>query len=148
MLNNSSSEPAVSGNGPVIIEALDYRPSILILIMISYIVLHISSTWVVNYTFEYAGVEVEDEQKDTGTAIGKIENVLVLTLMLLEAYTALGVIFAAKSIVRAEDLDTGDTSYYLTGTIANFTYSVVIGVLLHISIRFIVTLNLLSSVPI
>jgi len=80
----------------------------------------------------------EDNTEDTGKAIGKTENVLILSLMLLEAYTALGVIFAAKSIVRKSDMDQRDTSYYLTGTMANFTYSVVVGLLLHVALRGIV----------
>ena len=58
--------------------------------------------------------------------------------MMLEAYTALGVIFAAKSIVRKSDMDKGDTTYYLTGTLSNFTYSVIIGVSLHVILWLIV----------
>lgn len=86
---------------------------------------------VVAIAFRYARVTYgemdEQDVVDTGRVIGKFENVLVFCLMLLEAYTALGVIFAAKSLVRRSDMSTGDTSYYLTGTIANFTYSVVVG---------------------
>lgn len=62
-------------------------------------------------------------RQDTGTVIGKIENVLVLVLVLLGAYTALSVVFAGKSIVRKDDMGRGDTSYYLTGTIANVAFS-------------------------
>jgi hypothetical protein len=94
----------------------------------SYALLLSSSGIVVEWALDAADIDAGDQQRDTGTVIGKAENVLVLTLMLVEAYTALGVIFAAKSIVRKSDMDTGDTSYYLTGTIVNFTYSVLVGV--------------------
>lgn len=65
-------------------------------------------------------------QRDTGQIIGKCENVLVYLFIILEAYTALGLVFAAKSLVRKEDIDSDDTSYYLTGTLVNFTYSIVV----------------------
>jgi hypothetical protein len=143
-MSNSSSLPELGNSGPILIQALDYHISVLFLIILSYVFLHISSTCAVNYALQYAGVEIDDDKKDTGTAIGKLENALILTLMLLQAYTALGVIFAAKSIVRAEDIDTGNTSYYLTGTIANFTYSIIIGVLLHIVLRYVAKLDIVS----
>lgn len=72
---------------------------------------------------------IDKSQQDTGRIIGKCENVLVYTFVLLGAYTALGLIFAAKSLVRKEDIDSDDTSYYLTGTLINFTYSIVVGLL-------------------
>jgi len=71
---------------------------------------------------------LDKTQRDTGRIIGKCENVLVYLFMVLGAYTALGLIFAAKSLVRKEDIDSDDTSYYLTGTLVNFTYSIVVAV--------------------
>lgn len=68
-----------------------------------------------------------DVDQDTGWLIGKMENVLVLTFVLQGAYTALSIIFAAKSFVRKEDISSGNTTYYLAGTLLNFTYSVAIG---------------------
>lgn len=139
---------SVGTGGPILVDGLDYSVAVLVLVVAGYGLLHATSGRVVDAAFRYAGIEVTDEQKDTGTAIGKIENVLVLTLILLEAYTALGVIFAAKSLVRADDMDTGNTSYYLTGTLANFTYSVVVGVVLHLLIAFVITYDVLAGVPI
>lgn len=66
---------------------------------------------------------------DTGRAIGKTENAIILSLVFVEAYTALGIIFAAKSFLLARDTESGDTTYYLTGTLANFTYSLLYGAL-------------------
>ena len=68
---------------------------------------------------------IGSEVRDTGFVIGKAENVLVYVLIFAGAYTALALVFAAKSLVRREDITSGDTTYYLAGTMVNFTYSVV-----------------------
>lgn len=65
------------------------------------------------------------EVKDTGFVIGKAENVLVYVLIFAGAYTAMALVFAAKSLVRREDITSGDTTYHLAGTMVNFTSSVV-----------------------
>lgn len=69
-----------------------------------------------------------DIEEDTGWLIGRLENVLVLTLVIAGEFTALSIIFAAKSWVRREDTASENTTYYLAGTLVNFTYSVVIGI--------------------
>jgi len=93
-----------------------------------YALLLSTSGYVVAGVLGFAGVAVAEEQADTGRAVGKIENVLILTLTLVEAYTALGLVFTAKSIVRWQDISSGNTTYYLTGSVANVTYSLVYGV--------------------
>lgn len=138
-VNNSTAAPGLQKNAPILVESIGHSFLFLVLIIIFYVFLYCTSGIIVNCILNSAGIDETDEQKDTGTAIGKVENVLVLTLILLEAYTALGVIFAAKSIVRSDDIGTGDTSYYLTGTLSNFTYSVVVGVVLHLVIRCVIT---------
>ena len=78
----------------------------------------------------FTGRALEDEsdrEQDTGWLIGRLENVLVFALVYLGAYTALSIVFAAKSFVRREDIASGDTAYYLAGTLLNFTYSILIG---------------------
>lgn len=66
---------------------------------------------------------VSKRERDVGQVIGKCENVLVLSFVLANAYTALAVVFAAKSIVRREDM-VKNSKYYLAGTLVNFTYSI------------------------
>lgn len=56
---------------------------------------------------------------------------LILTFMILEAYTALALIFAAKTIVRKEDMNK-NSLFFLTGTMVNVTYSITIGFLVRI----------------
>jgi hypothetical protein len=146
-------DPSLSGTVPILFEALGYSLLNAPLVVLVFAVLLYTSGSVVHRSLEYAGVELSrsdsdssDENdpiaEDTGAVIGKAENVLVLTLMLLQAYTALGVIFAAKSIVRKSDMGREDTSYYLTGTMANFTYSVVVGLVLHLSLWAVVRFDL------
>lgn len=126
---------------PVALETIAETPETLLFVVAAYGFLVVTSGHVVRWSFLHAGIDVSvteaPSSADTGRVIGKSENVLVLSLMLFEAYTALGVIFAAKSLVRRADIGTGDTSYYLTGTLANFTYSVAIGVIVHIVLWFL-----------
>ncbi len=85
-----------------------------------------TSGMVVRFALEQAGEEY-GKAEDTGRVIGKAENILVVLIMLFQAYTALALIFAGKSIVRTEDLDSGDTTIVLAGTLVNFTYSMIWG---------------------
>ena len=101
--------------------------------LLGYGLLLATSTRVVDYFLErWTGTDltasVDTGQRDTGRVIGKCENVLVLTLVIVGAYTALGLVFAAKSLVRRQDMSSGDTTWYLAGTLVNFTYSIVVGV--------------------
>lgn len=56
----------------------------------------------------------------------KCENILILTFMLLNAYIALAIIFAAKTIIRKEDIEK-NSLYFLAGTMVNVTYSILVG---------------------
>ena len=51
--------------------------------------------------------------------------------MILEAYTALALIFVAKTIVRKEDMNK-NSLFFLAGTMVNVTYSIMIGFLVRI----------------
>lgn len=101
--------------------------TIVVQLIAAYAFLLATSGFVVNGALRVARIDPLEEDIDTGRAVGKIENVLVLTLTLLGAFTALAIVFTAKSIVRWQDLNSGNTTYYLTGSIANVTYSFVYG---------------------
>jgi len=84
-------------------------------------------------TVETAETAPSERERDVGAIVGKAENVLTLTLILVGAYTALAVVFAAKNVVRKDDIEK-NSLYYLAGTLVNFTYfnftySVTVGVL-------------------
>jgi hypothetical protein len=83
--------------------------------------------------------------RDTGFVVGKCENILIMTFMLLSACTALGLIFAAKGLVRREaenhhapgDDSTGNETYYVAGTLVNLTWSIIIGVVVKVLLKHI-----------
>lgn len=102
-----------------------------VVVVAGYTLLLATSGYVMMSMLSLAGASVDEEEADTGSVIGKVENVLILTLTLLGAYTALGLVFTAKSIVRWQDISSGNTTYYLTGSVANVTYSLVFGIVLR-----------------
>ncbi|MCU4971468.1 hypothetical protein OB955_01765 [Halobacteria archaeon AArc-m2/3/4] len=113
--------------------------SLLVLTVVfgAYAVLLATSGRVVTATLSWADDDyaenVPETDRDIGVIVGKAENVLLLTFVLVGAYTALAVIFAAKSIVRSDDMK-NNSLFYLAGTLVNFTYSVMVGVTARILI--------------
>ncbi|HYE63616.1 MAG TPA: hypothetical protein VD997_16615 [Phycisphaerales bacterium] len=63
-----------------------------------------------------------------GVVIGKCENLIVFSLVCLGQYEALGLVLAAKSIARMQDMKS-NPSYYLAGTLLNFVCSLVGGLI-------------------
>lgn len=70
----------------------------------------------------------DTEIQRAGRWIGTIERVLALALVLLNQYTAIGFIIAAKSILRYNEKDTGKTEYVLVGTLLSFSIALFIGI--------------------
>lgn len=64
-----------------------------------------------------------------GKIIGKCENIIILTFVLVGELTGLALIFAAKSIVRQKQIEE-NAEFYLSGTMVNFTTSLVIAFIL------------------
>ncbi|MBD3403997.1 hypothetical protein GF420_13985 [candidate division GN15 bacterium] len=64
-----------------------------------------------------------------GTIIGKCENFLAVTLILADQVTGLALIFAAKSILRAEDMK-NHPRVFLGGTLVNLCFSILMGFLI------------------
>lgn len=117
-----------------------------LLIMGGYFVLLGTSGKLVNYILSKISKEplnkkISKEVLDTGFVVGKCENLLILTFMLLGAYTALALIFAAKTIVRGEDMR-NNSLFFLSGTMINVTYSVIIGLIVK---AFIENIEILTE---
>lgn len=105
-----------------------------IIVIIFYLLLLLTSGFLVSGIFRYISkktieVKVGKEARDTGFVIGKCENILILTFILVGGYTALALIFAAKTLVRKEDMSK-NSLYFLAGTLVNFTYSLIVGVIM------------------
>lgn len=68
-----------------------------------------------------------------GETIGILERVLGLTLVLAAQWSALGLVFGAKSIARFKELeDRAFTEYYLIGTLASVLVAVFTGLVLRL----------------
>jgi len=68
----------------------------------------------------------EKSLENAGRWIGRLERFLILTLVLLEQYQAIGLLVAAKSIFRYnESRDVGE--YVLIGTLLSFTIAIIVG---------------------
>ncbi len=111
-----------------------------IIVVAGYIILVLTSGFVVRFALLKASKKdkkgiAEDKQWDTGFIIGKCENILIVTLILLNAYTALAIIFAAKTIIRKEDIKK-NSLYYLAGNMVNVTYSIIFGAILKAIMDF------------
>jgi hypothetical protein len=112
-----------------------------IVIIVSYLFLIATSGYLISYILKKitnkelevlaAEGSTESEKKkntvfNVGNIIGKCENVLVLSFMLLDAYTAMALVVTAKTIVRKEEIEK-NSIYFLAGTLINISYSVLIG---------------------
>ncbi len=109
------------------------------ILVAGYVVLLSTSGKVLSYILSKTSGKVvfqkpDKETRDTGFIVGKCENLLILTFMLLNAYTALALIFAAKAIVRREDMSKSSL-YFLAGTMINITYSIMFGLAVMILIQ-------------
>lgn len=74
---------------------------------------------------------IEDENKDlpnAGKLIGNMERFLVLSLILVSQYSAVGLIIAAKSILRFRDNQKNE--YVLVGTMLSFGIATILGILI------------------
>ncbi|GET22178.1 DUF3307 domain-containing protein [Prolixibacter denitrificans] len=93
------------------------------------------SNIIIRYIFRYFSVkapaETEEENggglPNAGKLIGITERLLVLTLVLLQQYSVVGFIIAAKSILRFSDAQ--KTEYVLVGTLLSFGIAILMGVM-------------------
>lgn len=65
-----------------------------------------------------------------GRWIGTLERLITMVLIILQQYTAIGFIIAAKSILRYNDSKTGKTEYVLIGTLLSFGIALFLGVII------------------
>lgn len=79
-----------------------------------------------------------DKNNQLGRYIGMFERLLVITFVFLGDFTAIGLIFAGKSIARFKDLDNRDfAEYYLIGTLFSITIGLISGLVLSVFKNYI-----------
>jgi len=115
----------------------------------AYLLAVIGSGQVVRFLFYLAQIKTEPGNNRAGRVIGKIEDVLVVTFVAAGAYTALALVFAAKSIARVDHDKPEQASYYILGTLGNFTWALLVAlaaklILLYLGISW--PLNAVSQI--
>ena len=81
---------------------------------------------------KYYSVNMPAEKEsgfNAGALIGTIERWLILLFVCLGRYDALGLLIAAKSIIRFSEKDTAKTEYVLAGTLLSIFIAVLAGML-------------------
>lgn len=69
---------------------------------------------------------------NAGALIGTVERWLILIFVCMQRYEALGLLIAAKSIIRYSEKDTERTEYVLAGTLLSIFISVIMGLIVMI----------------
>jgi hypothetical protein len=75
----------------------------------------------------------EGPRFSASVVIGKCENLLALTFVLTGEQTGMALIFAAKALVRAKDIEK-NPGFYLGGMLVNLIWSLLIGSIARILI--------------
>ena len=81
---------------------------------------------------KYFSVNMPEEKEggfNAGALIGTIERWLILIFVCLGRYDALGLLIAAKSIIRFSEKDTAKTEYVLAGTLLSIFIAVLAGMM-------------------
>ncbi len=71
-----------------------------------------------------------------GLIIGKCENIIILSFILVDEVTGLALIFAAKNLARQQDIKE-NAGFFLAGTMVNFTATLVIAYILKFILAII-----------
>ncbi|HAL62095.1 MAG TPA: hypothetical protein DCP08_06785 [Chloroflexi bacterium] len=76
---------------------------------------------------------ISPEELGTGKIIGNLERFLILTLVILQEYTAIAFVLTAKSVARFRELDKREfAEYYLIGTLTSTLVAIIVGLLLSV----------------
>ena len=99
----------------------------------AYIIVSIIGAYFIKLMLRRYEKEVETSGlRGAGMVIGIVERIMVLTFVLVNQYTAITVIFAAKSIARFNELkDRKMAEYYLIGTLASITFALLVGIVVR-----------------
>lgn len=90
----------------------------------------------IKLTLKHYSVNMPVEQAsgfNVGALIGTIERWLILIFVCLQRYDALGLMIAAKSIIRYSEKDTAKTEYVLAGTLLSLFIAVLAGLLICVA---------------
>jgi len=79
-----------------------------------------------------------ENAKGAGKIIGVFERAIIVPLIFVGAYEAVGLVLAAKSIARFEQLkDRKFAEYYLVGTLASLSFGIIVGLLAYMAAQIV-----------
>jgi len=115
--------------------ALLFSSTAFIAILTGYLLVIFPVGFIIGRATERWQEEINEEEssnslKKAGRYIGIFERVLVLTLILVNQFAAIGFLIGAKSILRFTDTKDGgrkQTEYVLIGTLMSFALSILVG---------------------
>jgi len=81
--------------------------------------------------------DIKPEVRRVGRWIGACEHFLIVTFVLVNEYTAIGLIFAAKELVRSHEIKE-KASYYLLGTLLSVSFALLFGLLTKLALNWLV----------
>jgi hypothetical protein len=79
---------------------------------------------------------IKPDIRKVGLWIGVCEHFLIVTFVLMKEFTAIGFIFAAKEIVRADKIKE-KPSYYLLGTLLSISFAILFGILILEALKLV-----------
>lgn len=128
-------EGAMSALGQaLVLPFVTYKMS---LVLLGYVLV----MWPVGYVMQFAlkGIvktttpDAEEKIEHGGKLIGLFERVIILTLVLLGEYSAIGFLITGKSIIRfATQGENLRSEYVLVGTMMSYCVAIIIGVIINI----------------
>lgn len=81
------------------------------------------------------GSEVDVAEYNRGRVIGNLERVLLVAMVALGSYEVMGLIIAAKGLIRIKEFeDRNFAEYFLVGTLTSVTVAFVLGWLLRAAV--------------
>lgn len=78
--------------------------------------------------------DIEPKIRKVGRWIGACEHFLIVSFVLMKEFTAIGLIFAAKEIVRSKEIGE-KASYYLLGTLLSVSFAILFGLLTQLALN-------------
>ncbi|MHC1605392.1 MAG: hypothetical protein ACXQTP_05440 [Candidatus Methanofastidiosia archaeon] len=114
---------------------MDYILKI-VLIISAYIIVSIIGAFFIKLLLGRYEKDVENGGLESaGLVIGILERIMVLTFVLVDQYTAITLIFAAKSIARFNELkERKMAEYYLIGTLISIAFAMIVGIIVRLII--------------
>ena len=109
----------------------DFLSLKLVSILIAVLICWKPANFFIKLVLKYYSVNMPEDKDgarfNAGALIGNIERWLILVFVYLGRYDALGLLIAAKSIIRFSDSQTNKTEYVLAGTLLSIFIAVLCG---------------------